>query len=112
MDNQNLPKPVVRQVEVGSSENPQMSQPPEEFLCPITFELMTDPVISNEGISYERAAIENWLRVGNSRCPVTRQPLQRRDLRPNRALRNLIEAWKKNKNGNQTQSSSSTSSSP
>ena len=112
LDNQNLPKPFARPVDVRSSENPQKSEPPNEYFCPITCDLMVDPVITNEGISYEREAIENWLRRGNSRCPVTKKPLRLGDLRPNRALRNLIEAWNENENGNQTQSSSSTSSSP
>ncbi len=32
------------------------------FLCPITRKLMTDPVIDPDGNSYERSAIENWLK--------------------------------------------------
>ena len=71
------------------------SDPPEEFLCPITYDVMKDPVISNEGISFERSAIERWLRSAN-RCPISRKPLQRSDLRPNVALRNLIGAWNTN----------------
>lgn len=34
----------------------------ESFLCPITHELMNDPVIDPDGNSYERSAIEDWLR--------------------------------------------------
>ena len=68
------------------------SDPPEEFLCPITYEVMKDPVMSNEGISFERSAIERWLRSSN-RCPVSRLPLRRSDLRNNIALKNLIADW-------------------
>lgn len=32
----------------------------DEFLCPITFELMIDPVIASDGHTYERSAIEKW----------------------------------------------------
>ncbi len=32
------------------------------FLCSITHQLMTDPVIDPEGNSYERSAIEIWLK--------------------------------------------------
>jgi len=39
------------------------------FLCPITHELMTDPVIDPDGNSYERSAIENWLKE-NSTSPI------------------------------------------
>jgi len=34
---------------------------PNEFLCPITHELMIDPVCASDGYTYERKAIEEWL---------------------------------------------------
>ena len=52
---------------------------------------MVDPVIDNEGISYEREAILAWLHQGNQTSPVTRKPLRPADLKPNLALRALIE---------------------
>ena len=30
------------------------------FYCPITQDIMTDPVLTVDGHSYERAAIEEW----------------------------------------------------
>merc|ERR1711964_274552 len=33
-----------------------------DLLCPITMMLMTDPVIAADGHSYERTAIEKWLK--------------------------------------------------
>jgi hypothetical protein len=39
-----------------------MTDSTSSFLCPITHELMKDPVIDPDGNSYERSAIENWLR--------------------------------------------------
>ena len=68
------------------------NEPPKDFCCPITFEVMVDPVVDREGNSYERAAIERWL-VGHLNSPSTRQPLRVSDLAPNRSLRSLIEAW-------------------
>ena len=51
---------------------------------------MSEPVVDPEGNSYERAAIGEWLsRKGTS--PVTRSPLDSRDLAPNRALQHAIE---------------------
>lgn len=66
--------------------------PPESFLCPLTQDIMTDPVISPEGHSFERSAIESWL-VTNAISPITRQPLRQADLSPNFALRHAIEEW-------------------
>lgn len=44
------------------------------FYCPITGDVMSDPVIDRDGITYERAAIEEWIqRRGTS--PTTRAPM-------------------------------------
>jgi hypothetical protein len=34
----------------------------DEFLCPITYELLREPVVASDGHTYEKAAIEKWLR--------------------------------------------------
>ena len=48
------------------------SQADEMFICPITAEIMVDPVVDPDGNSYERQAIETWLaRHGTS--PITRR---------------------------------------
>lgn len=78
--------PIVPEVETP----PQLSRNLEDLLhCPITQERMIDPVILVDGFSYERRAIENWLR-NHSRSPMTNIPLPNTALIPNRTLRNLI----------------------
>jgi hypothetical protein len=47
----------------------KMADATSDFLCPITHELMTDPVIDPNGNNYERSAIENWLKE-QSESPV------------------------------------------
>jgi uncharacterized small protein (DUF1192 family) len=54
-------------------------------LCPITHDVMTDPVMDREGNTYERSAIERWLLTHNT-SPITRNPLHSHHLVPNRAL--------------------------
>ncbi|XP_057435698.1 U-box domain-containing protein 15 [Lotus japonicus] len=66
---------------------------PHEFLCPITLEIMTDPVIVASGQTYERESIEKWFESSHNTCPKTRQPLAHLQLAPNCALKNLIEEW-------------------
>lgn len=39
----------------------RMTDLTSKFSCPLTHQLMTDPVIDPEGNSYERSAIEKWL---------------------------------------------------
>ena len=63
----------------------------DHFLCPITQEVMKDPVIGSDGITYERSAIEAWFTAGHLTSPLTRQPMTSRSLVPNIALRSMIE---------------------
>ena len=66
---------------------------PKMYCCPITGELMADPVMDHEGNSYERAAIEEWLAKSQT-SPVTRTRLTVDRLAPNRNLRELCEAYR------------------
>ncbi|KAL0352939.1 UNVERIFIED_CONTAM: U-box domain-containing protein 17 [Sesamum angustifolium] len=66
---------------------------PKDFCCPISLDLMQDPVIVSTGQTYERAAIARWMEEGHSTCPKTGQMLVHTKLVPNRALRNLILQW-------------------
>ena len=64
--------------------------PPAEFNCPITFDVMVDPVVASDGHSYERTAIQAVLDSANPRSPLTRAVLSR-TLHPNVNLRQRIE---------------------
>nr|TKR71419.1 hypothetical protein D5086_0000299430 [Populus alba] len=68
---------------------------PKFFVCPISLQIMKDPVTTITGITYDRESIEQWLFTSqNTACPVTKQPLQKdSDLTPNHTLRRLIQAW-------------------
>ena len=48
---------------------------PPEFLCPITYCVMIDPVVCADGHSYERSAIERWLDT-KSTSPMTNRFLR------------------------------------
>ena len=63
---------------------------PDSFYCPISRQLMTDPVSTPLGISYERSSIEEWL-SSHSTCPVSNTNLTKQMLTPNRALKDTIE---------------------
>ncbi|XP_028756775.1 E3 ubiquitin-protein ligase PUB23-like [Neltuma alba] len=68
---------------------------PEYFVCPISLEIMKDPVTTATGITYDRKSIERWLLTAKERkCPVTKQPLLPDSaLTPNSTLLRLIQAW-------------------
>ncbi|KAL7439479.1 hypothetical protein ACHAXM_007093 [Skeletonema potamos] len=45
--------------------------PPRELICPITQELMKDPVVAEDGHTYERSSLITWFNMGRTRSPVT-----------------------------------------
>jgi hypothetical protein len=71
---------------------------PNEHLCPITHEVMTNPVIALDGHTYERSAIEEYFRRGGNTSPMTRQIFTSQLLTPNIALRNIIQNWQPGSN--------------
>jgi len=96
-------------------------EPPEELVCPISLNLMTnDPVVAADGITYERASIEDWFKkskakiseaqknlkhnprseadqrvVDNGICsPVYGSKLKNSALVPNTVVRNMARSFK------------------
>ncbi|XVF45120.1 hypothetical protein PTKIN_Ptkin02bG0180200 [Pterospermum kingtungense] len=68
-------------------------QVPYHFRCPISLELMRDPVTVSTGQTYDRTSIESWVATGNTTCPVSRASLSDFTLIPNHTLRRLIQDW-------------------
>ncbi|KAF5734748.1 hypothetical protein HS088_TW15G00240 [Tripterygium wilfordii] len=66
---------------------------PEDIRCPISLELMTDPVTLSTGQTYDRSSIQRWLEVGNKTCPRTGEKLTNIELLPNTTLRKLIQQF-------------------
>ena len=73
---------------------------PEAFLCPITLHAMEDPVICDDGMTYEKAAIMEVFSRGGffednklyAVSPMTRQKMALSTMRHNFALKAAIEA--------------------
>uniref|UniRef100_A0A453C9X1 RING-type E3 ubiquitin transferase n=4 Tax=Aegilops tauschii TaxID=37682 RepID=A0A453C9X1_AEGTS len=70
-----------------------MPLPPEELRCPISLQLMYDPVVIASGQTYERACIEKWFNSGNTTCPKTRKELPQLSVTPNYCIKGLITSW-------------------
>lgn len=63
---------------------------PDEFICPITKKIMTDPVCTDDGHSYERKALENHKRINDpAKCPLNRD-IELKTIVPNTNLRRDI----------------------
>ena len=69
------------------------TEPPDSFFCPISYELMRDPVVTADGHTYEREQIAIWFAQGHDTSPRTNAVLEHVNVVPNTALRQAIEAW-------------------
>lgn len=70
---------------------------PQEFYCPLSKEIMRDPVIISTGKTYDRTSIQKWLKAGNRTCPKTQQVLSHTILTPNHLVQDMITKWCKNR---------------
>ncbi|KAJ0255941.1 U box domain-containing protein [Hirschfeldia incana] len=71
----------------------------EDSICPLTKQVMQDPVTLENGQTFEREAIEKWFKecTQNGKpllCPITSKQLSITDLSPSIALRGTIEEWR------------------
>uniref|UniRef100_A0A0D9VX27 RING-type E3 ubiquitin transferase n=1 Tax=Leersia perrieri TaxID=77586 RepID=A0A0D9VX27_9ORYZ len=71
----------------------------EAFVCPLTKQVMRDPVTIETGQTFEREAILKWFREcrDNGRrptCPLTQRELRTTDVTPSVALRSVIGEWR------------------
>ena len=69
-----------------------MEIPTDALSCPITLELFRDPVVAQDGHTYERKAIEDWIRK-NGTSPITDQKLSLEHLIPNHAIKKVIDQF-------------------
>eukprot|EP00271_Cylindrocystis_brebissonii_P003739 TRINITY_DN14_c0_g1_i1.p1 TRINITY_DN14_c0_g1~~TRINITY_DN14_c0_g1_i1.p1 ORF type:complete len:972 (-),score=181.63 TRINITY_DN14_c0_g1_i1:2662-5499(-) len=65
---------------------------PSSLFCPITQEIMVNPVLASDGHTYEEQAITQWLEK-NDRSPMTNAELKNKDLVPNHAVKSMIREW-------------------
>ncbi|KAG7943987.1 hypothetical protein I3843_15G074100 [Carya illinoinensis] len=68
-------------------------EPPQEFKCPISMQVMHDPMIIASGKTFERFWIEQWFNEGNQTCPITHMELDNLLMTPNSILKELISVW-------------------
>lgn len=69
----------------------QSSYPMIDIRCPITGMIMKDPVTADDGILYERDAIEDWFKENNT-SPKTRQK-NSKNVTSVLAIKNYIEEY-------------------
>ncbi|OAY62511.2 U-box domain-containing protein 44 isoform X1 [Manihot esculenta] len=80
------------------NEDDAYISPLKNFLCPLTKEVMKEPVVLESSQTYERKAINHWFHrcIEDGReptCPVTGQVLKSLEVKPNIGLAGAIEEW-------------------
>ena len=66
---------------------------PPEFVCPITCDLMSDPVQCSDGFVYEKSAIKEWLMTRRNTSPMTNLEMTDASLSPCDQLKERIDAF-------------------
>jgi hypothetical protein len=65
----------------------------KHVICPISFSIMTDPVITSNGISYDKSSLDRWYSVNKRKInPVTREK-EHDEHCHNFILKNFIETY-------------------
>ncbi len=73
---------------------PSFQEPPEDYFCPISKEIMVDPVIACKGGHvFEKTVIEQWLKTHKT-CPTCRCSVDAKEIRLNRYMKGEIQRWR------------------
>lgn len=86
-----------------AAEDDELGEAPDEFLDPLTYDIMTDPVLlpqmgSSQQITMDRSSITRHL-LSNTTDPFNKQPLSADQLVPDKKMRQRIQEWKTSQRG-------------
>ncbi|KAL1221054.1 U-box domain-containing protein 19 [Cardamine amara subsp. amara] len=65
----------------------------DDLRCPISLEIMMDPVILETGHTYDRSSITKWFSSGNIKCPKTGKNLDNTALVDNVSVKQVIQSY-------------------
>lgn len=80
------------QQEISVNSELEIPEDMKDIICPITTEIMIDPVIIESGNTYEREAILKWLEKNNT-DPLTNEILKHKFVTPNRTVKKMITSF-------------------
>jgi sterile alpha motif and leucine zipper-containing kinase AZK len=83
-------KAALAEARAMASGTPVGPPLPPAFHCPLSSEIMKDPVVAGDGFSYERSYMDEWLNSGCMVSPKSYTPLNSAVLLPNATLREAI----------------------
>ena len=85
----------LRQQRIDAGAAAELPEMPNQYKCPVTLDVMRDPVKATDGVTYERKAIEQHFEVNGAKSPVhnTMMPDESTTLIPDTTLRTLIHEF-------------------
>lgn len=70
---------------------------PDSILDPISFSIFQDPVVTPEGITYERSILLDYLHKHRNQDPITKRTIAEKDLAPNLAVKAIVTDYLRSK---------------
>jgi U-box domain len=67
---------------------------PAEFICPISGEIMSSPMMTLEGVNFDRNSFVQRMRRGDATCPITNKTIKLANIAPNKNLEEKIAHWR------------------
>mmetsp|Transcript_27122 Transcript_27122/g.44793 ORF Transcript_27122/g.44793 Transcript_27122/m.44793 type:complete len:249 (-) Transcript_27122:502-1248(-) len=86
-------KPEDDNVDVAAKIQATGALPPKQMICPITKDIMKEPVMTKYGDNYERSAILRKIDVDGEKDPLSGKPLTAGDICTNHKLAFEIKQW-------------------
>lgn len=84
---------ALKKMEESSNNSDALREnAPHHYLCPISSELMLDPVICSDGYTYDRQSIDLWLTTHGT-SPMTNVPMSNEVMIPNLAVKETIQNY-------------------
>ncbi len=68
---------------------------PDYMVCPLTKKLFVDPVSTRYGHTYEKEALEEYLKKNNNLDPVARMEVDPREIHPNTYALKSVRDYRK-----------------
>ena len=82
---------LLLMLRASSAATDMLARARECMICPISYDILTDPVICSDGFSFQRGDIERWLRESRV-SPMTGAALANTTLISNHSLKSIIES--------------------
>jgi hypothetical protein len=96
--NQGLTEAELRQRQRAQAEAERVpvddpNKPPNAFICPFTTDIMENPIVLSDGVSYDASMLDSLFAQPRPANPITGEALNSEIQIPNKLLKHIIDTW-------------------